>query len=331
MLERPDLPDQLILSRLQDDYGLHAARLAFLPLGADVNTAVFRVDAVDETAYFLKLRRGVFDEISVVVPHFLHARGVRAIIPPLETRSGRLWAILEAFTMILYPFIEGRNGYAAALSEGQWVEFGAALRAIHAAQMPPALAGSIPRETFSPHWREMVKTFQAQVEDAAFEDPLAAKLAIYMKDRRAEISHMVERAGQIGLMLQARSPEFVLCHADMHAGNLLIGADALYIVDWDNPILAPRERDLSLVGGCDIWSHPHQEALFYQGYARREIDPMALAYYRYERIIQDIAAFCQQLLLTTAGGSDREQAYEYFTGQFLPGHEVDLACRNDQV
>ncbi len=225
MLEKPDLPDQLILSCLQAEYGLHAARLSFLPLGADVSTAVFRVDGVDETAYFLKLRRGAFDEISVSVPHCLHARGVRAVIPPLETRSGRLWASLGGFTMILYPFIEGQNGYAAALSERQWVEFGAALKAIHSVQLPAALAGSLPRETFSPHWREMVRAFQAQVEDAAFEDPLAAKLAIYMKDRQAVISHMVERAGQLGLALQARPLEFVLCHADMHAGNLLIGAE----------------------------------------------------------------------------------------------------------
>ena len=53
MLEKPDLPDQLIISCLQAEYGLHAARLSFLPLGADVNTTVYRVDGVDETAYFL--------------------------------------------------------------------------------------------------------------------------------------------------------------------------------------------------------------------------------------------------------------------------------------
>ncbi len=31
---------------------------------------------------------------------------------------------------------------------------------------------------------------------------------------------------------------------------MLIDAnDALYIVDWDNPILAPKERDLMFIGG----------------------------------------------------------------------------------
>ena len=36
----------------------------------------------------------------------------------------------------------------------------------------------------------------------------------------------------------------------VHAGNVLLGDnDKLAIVDWDNPIMAPKERDLMFVGG----------------------------------------------------------------------------------
>ena len=124
-----------------------------------------------------------------------------------------------------------------------------------------------------------------------------------------------------------------MCHSDLHPGNLLICADgALYIVDWDNPILAPKERDLMFIGWGtgDRWHGAREEALFYQGYGQAAVDRMALAYYRYERIIQDIAAFCEQLLLKVEGGEDREQAFQYLTGQFLPDHEVEIACRTDQ-
>jgi spectinomycin phosphotransferase len=117
MLEKPDLQDSRIISRLQDEFGLHVHYLVFLPLGADVNTAVYRVVTGDETAYFLKLRKGDFDEISMAVPQFLKAQGIRSIIAPLETRARRHWASLDAFKMILYPFIEGQNGYEIALSD----------------------------------------------------------------------------------------------------------------------------------------------------------------------------------------------------------------------
>ena len=343
MLEPPNIDDSLILTRLAEAYGLRARELAFLPLGADVNTAVYRAAAEDEATYFLKLRKGAFDEITVSVPHFLKAQGNGAIIAPLETTTRQLWTGLGDFKMILYPFVEGQNAYEAALSDTQWVKFGAALRGTHSvrsATLPPALAGRIPRETFSAEWREMVKTFQAQVAENVYEDPTAAKLAAFMRIKREEICRLVARADALGTALQDRphtrgTPkgwEQVLCHTDIHPGNLLLGADdALYIVDWDNPVMAPKERDLMLIGGCHTWNSAREEALFYQGYGPAEIDLTALAYYRYERIIQDIAAYCQQLLSSSAGGEDREQGLKYFKSNFLPEYEIEIAYRRDEA
>ena len=45
MLTKPDIADELINSRLQDEYGLRVISLTFLPLGADMGTAVYRVVA----------------------------------------------------------------------------------------------------------------------------------------------------------------------------------------------------------------------------------------------------------------------------------------------
>ncbi len=348
MLEKPDLADNLIRARLAEAFGLRLRELKFLPLGADVNTAVYRAVAEDKTPYFLKLRKGAFDEITVSVPRYLKAQGIGAIIAPLETTTGKLWAGLGDFKMILYPFVEGQNGYEAPLSDGQWIKFGAALRDIHttltgvqgSASLPPALAALIPGETFSPEWRDMVKAFQAQVEENEYADPTAAKVAALMRTRREEIHRLVARTDELGLALQRRpltsgTPEGwerVLCHTDIHPGNLLLGADdALYIVDWDNPVLAPKERDLMLIGGCPTWNSPREEALFYRGYGPTEIDPTALAYYRYERIIQDIAAYCQQLLWSSAGNEDREQSFAYFASNFLSGHEIEIARERDQA
>jgi spectinomycin phosphotransferase len=344
MLEPPAIPESLILAHLWDEYTLRADNLSFLPLGADVNTAVYHLTA-DAAEYFLKLRKGDFDQISIAVPRFLSEQGLASIIAPLTTRVGRLCGAINDYRMILYPFIAGQNGYERALTPEQWQAFGAALNAIHAADLPPDLRQRIPRETFSAHWRERVRAFQSQVEVVEFADPIAAQLAAFMRVQRPKINQLVNRAEQLAGDLQSRTQPWVLCHADIHPGNLLIPpADSamLYIVDWDNPLYAPRERDLALVGGTYAWRRVEDVRFFYRGYrgavagprdgepdSQVEIDPVALRYYRYERIVVDIAEYCQQLLATTDGGDDRAQSYQYFTSTFLPNHEIDLAMRGD--
>jgi len=335
MLEKPDLQDEQIIACLQDEYGLLVVQVAFLPLGADRDTAVYRVVADDETPYFVKLRRGVFDETSVALPKCLSDQGIGQIIAPLATKTGRLWASLDAFKVILYPFVEGHNGYEVNLSDRHWVDFGTALKSIHTALVPPALIRRIQLETYSPQWREIVKTFLERVEDDAFDDPVAVRLAAFLRARRDEILDLVGRAERLARALRARSLEFILCHSDIHAGNILIDANAaFYIVDWDNPILAPKERDLMFIGGGQGFAgHTPQEeeTLFYRGYGQTQIDPIALAYYRYERIVQDIAVYCKQIFLTNEGGKDREQSFQYLASNFVPNGVLEIAYKSDQT
>ena len=328
MLEKPDIPDETIIACLLSEYGLDVVQIAFLPLGADRNTAVYRAVTDDATPYFVKLRLGDFEEISVALANHLSDLGIMQVMAPLATGTGQLWASLDAFKLILYPFVEGRNGYKAGLSDRHWREFGTTLKAIHSAVLPQALTGRIRREAYSPQWRETVRAFLERVDGDALHDPISAKLAAFFKSRRDEILDLVGRAERLAQSLQAQSQEFIVCHSDIHAGNVLIGADdAFFIVDWDNPVLAPKERDLMFVGGglMGLGRTPQEEeSLFYQAYGEAQIDPVALAYYRYERIVQDIAEFCEQVS-STSQGADREQSFLRLGSIFRPGGVLETA------
>ena len=335
MLEKPDLQDEEVVACLQDEYGVLAVQVAFLPLGADRNTAVYRVVADNETPYFLKLRSGVFDETSVALPRFLSDQGIAQIIAPLTNKAGQLWARLDTFKVILYPFVEGHNGYEVAMPDRQWSEFGSAFKRIHTAAVPPTLIRHIRQETYSPQGRAIVKASLERVEDGVFNDSVAVRLAAFLKAKHDEILDLVRRAERLARALQARSLESVLCHSDIHAGNVLIDANgALYIVDWDDPILAPKERDLMFIGGGQGFighTAQEEETLFYRGYGQTEIDPIALAYYRYERIVQDIAVYCEQQLMTSEGGEDREQSFKYLKSNFLPNGTIEIAYKSDKT
>lgn len=327
MLTKPDIADELIISRLQEEFGLHVTSLTFLPLGADMGSAVYRVVANDGTAYFLKLRKG-FNEIVVTIPLFLKSQGIPEIIAPFETKFNQGWADFGEYKMILYPFIEGKNGFEMELTDQHKQKFGAALKRIHATKIQTKLKSVIPPETFSPYWRERVKEFQRQVETTSFEDPDAAKLAAFIRSRRSEIDRLIERTQELASELHSQSHELVLCHTDVHGANILItDKDEFFVVDWDAPLLAPKERDLMFIGGGidNIWKSKLDESIFYAGYGKTQVDFPMMAYYRYERVIEDLAAYGEQLLLTDEGGADREEAYRRFTGNFEPGQTIEIA------
>jgi spectinomycin phosphotransferase len=332
MLEKPNIPAQLIISRLQEEYDLRVAELTFLPIGADSRTAVYRVDASNGTAYFLKLRKN-FADVIVRVPLFLKEIGIEAIIAPFETQSKQPWADFGDYKIILYPFIDGKNGFEVDLTDRQRETLGSAFKRIHTARIPPKLGNLIRKETFDLGWRESMRRYLVRVESNTFIDTTAAKLAEFMRSKQGEISRIVERSEQLGSELRSKLWEFSLCHSDIHGGNILLSDKGqLYIVDWDDPILAPKERDLMFIGGGSdtLWQTSREIELFYQGYGQAEINLTALAYYRYERVIEDLAVICDLILPTNAGGEDRERSYGWFTSNFEAESTIDIAKNTDK-
>jgi spectinomycin phosphotransferase len=328
MLTKPPISEQSIIACLHASFGLSVSEVDFLPIGADAYSFVYRVTAGNGTPYFLKLRRANFDKVAVAVAAFLHAQGIRQVMAPLATTTHQLWVQVHGFTWLLYPFLEGPNGYEAALSRAQWSALGASMRAVHAARLPAGLHERVRREDYGPRWRRTVQAFHAEVERRAYDDPTAAHFATFWRTKRDEIQCMVERAAELAQALQNRAGDLVVCHADLHAGNVLLGADdALALVDWDEVILAPKERDLMSVGGGLFggWNQDREVAWFYAGYGSTEIDPVALAYYRYERIVADIAAYATQIFGLQGSAEDRETGLRQLMSQFRPGEVVEIA------
>lgn len=329
MLIKPNLKDEKIIACLRDAYGLTLEKIAFLPLGADFNTAVYRVTTSNQMDYFLKLRSGKFLEASVSVAKHLGDLGIKQVIPPLSTKTRQLWTSLGSFKAILYPYVEGHNGAETKLSEDQWVQFGAAIKKLHSADIPALITKDVPRETFFSKWRETVKAFLMRIENDVFEEPVAVRMALFLKSKSSEILKLVERAEALALAIQKHPIDYVLCHADMHGWNLIVDKEnALYIVDWDTLIFAPVERDLMFIG-AGIWDSglpaAEEESLFYQGYGQTKINQDAMAYYRFERIIQDIGDYCEYIFLSDEGGDDRMQCFEHLQPVFLPNGAIERA------
>lgn len=326
MLEKPNLADEKIMAALRDRYGIEAAAIEFLPLGNDATAWVYRAVGEGGTAYFLKLKKGAVYEPSVTIPRFLKDNGIEQAVAPLPTQHGKLWAAVESFALILYPFIDGRSGMDVGLSDAQWLELGGILRKMHAIQLQAELAAQIQRESFVPHWAALVRAFAVKIPVTAYENPYAKALAAFWLERAAQITRIVERAEALGRILQSRSLPFVLCHADIHIANVLVdGAGKLHIVDWDQPVLAPKERDLMFM------LNTPGEALFFEGYGEAAVDWTAFAYYRYEWVVQELGDYAGRVFtLDDVGDDTRADAVRGFRQLFDPGDVVDEAYAADK-
>ena len=174
---------------------------------------------------------------------FLRRQHIPQIIAPIATRKGQLWMQLDQaeFTATLYPFVEGHNGFQEPLTDSQWRELGKALKRIHLLALPSELLGRIPRERYSRQWCEKVKLLLARSAQESFADPVARDVAAFLTLKAEEILYLVRRTEQLGERMQARQPEGVPCHSDLHAGNVLMDASGrLYIIDWDNSFWRPK-------------------------------------------------------------------------------------------
>ncbi len=329
MLERPDLDDAVIISTLQDAYDIEATDVHFLPIGYDANAWVFRIDCGDGSRYFLKARQGLIYEASLAVPSYLKDQGIKQVVAPLRTKSGNLWAIVDRFTLILYQFIDGGTGAEVGMSDDHWREFGATLKRLHSTALPADLRSQVRNERFTPEWAEMISKLQAKLVAGDFGGPHEEALAAFWLARSAEIERIVETTVQLGRNLRARSIERVLCHADAHTHNVLIDKQGhFHIVDWDGVILAPKERDLMFMLSSGEDEHPdNREArCFRQGYGNVDVDPTALAYYRYEWVVQEIGDFGERVFLTKdTGDVTRRESVTGFIELFEPGDVVEEA------
>jgi spectinomycin phosphotransferase len=283
-MAKPTLPEAVLRAALGREFAIEAAQLEPLSHGIDTEAAGVRVRASDGREWFAKLRRGRFAEIALALPAFLAESGIREVVAPLATQEGRRCASFGELELAVYPFVEGTNGLDVALSDAHWRALGRALRRIHDVALPARLAALIRRDK--------------PTRFAGALRALLAQSAPPLADRREALQRALDRLERGFAELRARPRELVVCHSDIHAGNLLLGGDgALAIVDWDEPILAPRERDLVFIGGGyyrNRCSPEEERSRFQRGYGELPLDPEVIATYRCERVIEDLVGHYEE-------------------------------------
>ncbi len=298
--------------------------MTFAP-GFDMQAASYEVTSTDGR-WFAKVRFGAVADAPLELPRALLDAGVRNVLAPIRTLASALWhSMAENRTLVVYPFVAGRNAMDVGMTGDQWRTFGTALRAVHDSGLEDGFADRLPAETFALPSAALVRSVLAQ--EPSIGSPAGERLRAVLLEQRGRIGQMLEWAEELGARLRVKPFARVLCHADIHAANLLVADDArIYLVDWDGPMLAPRERDLLFVisGGITRGVEPQEEGWFFEGYGEVEVDREAVVYYRYERLLEDIGEIGRSVFAdASVPETSREAEVRLLERVFAPGGSVD--------
>ena len=338
MREKLGISEDRLRTCLREEYGLSVVTLDFLPLGLDTRAGVYRAVSEQGTSYFLKAKSGAFYQPSCLVPDYLRKQGIAAVVAPIHTKSDTLWTQVGErgdggeWTVIVYPFIDGDTGKKLGMTDENWREVGNIFKQIHQVTLPSGGFPSLRKETFDPtgyaRWVRVFEAHELQQTGAFGGTEVERTLCSYWMTYQSAIHTMLTAMESLAGVLQERAGPYVICHADLHSNNMLIDqADHLFIIDWDDVMLALKERDFIFVREARA-GDPALQAIspFFQGYGQTEIDWNALAYYLCERVITDLIESADEVFFRDdLGEESKADAARLFNDIFIRGDTASVA------
>lgn len=322
--------DDSLLGWVREDFGVTLESVRPVGYGADETAELWR--AVDADGRVLAVKLSGRTPAGLVLSAYLAERGVPGIAAPLRTRDGDVCAVRDGRRLSVVPWVSDERALGGGMEVAHWRAYGRVLAAVHATEVTEELTRLLPAEDHT--HRQVAARVRATdravaAVDDATADPFTREAAGRWRPVAGLLAGLLDRADALGAELRGRPVAQVVCHGDPHLGNVLLDVDGgVWLIDWDDAVLAPRERDLMFVrGGVLAFAAitPRQQAAFFEGYGPVEPDPVRLAYHLTVRALDDIADWTRQAMDTGHDDADRVRALDIVRGLVTPVGLVSLA------
>jgi spectinomycin phosphotransferase len=321
---------------LRASHGLDLGDLVPERDGADATAWAWRATDAAGARWFVKARRDL-REAAIRVPIHLAASGFPEVVAARPAATGDPWLEIDGWTVVVMPLVDGPTAFRAGLALDGWRDLGAFARRLHAidvaVDLPADLVALLPVERFRPKATDAAREVDARIDklDRAGLDELSVAVRSRWLAERATIRRIVDLTDAVSDRIRARPapPPRVLCHADFHAANVLVEpSGGIRIVDWDEVILAPRERDLMFVRGSVVAGRvtDAEADAFEAAYEAHDIDGELVAWYRLDWTVQDLEGFAREVLFEPdRDPPTRPRAARIFEALFDADDEVGMA------
>lgn len=222
----------------------------------------------------------------------LHCAGFTRISLPIATRGGALYVADAGAYVVVFEYLR-----ACQTSDEDRAALGRLIGQLHG--LTGKIAAAVAADPFAPHYFAALDAGLAAAALPA-RDEIVAGLQDFLRDYGAEIRADRLAFEQICAACRAAGLSRVLTHGDAPGNDLRDAAGNIYLVDWDEILLAPPERD--------TWFLVDDPA-FMAGYRERwpdyVPDDLAYRFYLYNRYFEDLLGYVKEIMVD---GSDEHRA-----------------------
>ena len=254
-------------------YGIAATDIAPAKRGYWGET--WQVQAVDN-CYFVKLdynypHQNLYKN-SLAVMGYLCDNGIDFIGKVVKTRDSELYAHYETAVLAVFEWIDGEN---VETDDTRTFEFQMLCKIY-----PLTKQGfNIPIIEFSDN--TAVKFLQKWNELKNAPSSEANNIVLSMLEGRSkDLHHRAARLSHFASLCQNDMSNFYITHGDA-GGNFFVGDDGKhYILDWDEVMYAPLERDVWVMA-CRHWARELFNDTLHENNISYELRPERLAFFCY--------------------------------------------------
>ena len=282
-IARSDEYKQQLLDFIRREYGIDA--IGIYPAKRGFYGETWRLEATDRK-YFAKLvyasaHKGIYENSFPVIDR-MNRYGIDFISQIVKTVDRKLFMRYDNAILGVFDWIDGENKQD---ENTKIIEY----QLLAKIYTVPVDGLFFPREDFSAKSADMFfRQWESLPPDATFKTILEPH-RIKIEHRAERLRLFSERCGDND------SPRFIT-HGDA-GGNFIVSGDRNYIVDWDNPIFAPPERDAWFCMSWDWAMDAFHNALRQNG-IDYTLQQSRLAYYCYHMFFFYLNAYLDRFAHT---------------------------------
>ncbi|MGY4884347.1 MAG: phosphotransferase [Nanobdellota archaeon] len=304
---------------LNSKYGIKSNKIKFLSSAEDGD--YYKVSSKDN-AYFLKiyLTGKIFSkskkELSSINEFLYNLRekyGFNHAHAPVRNKDKKTISSFKGRPFILLEFIPGENPKELTIKD--YEKLGKIISKLH--NLPKAHFKNIKSDRFNFSLEKKIFNILNILEKSNFKQRTSAsRLKDLFVGNKKFIAELFTFLKKESLYIKGKKKDYVICHGDLHKGNILKSNKGIFIIDWEHLKLALPEQDL-------MWFREKDgiKKQFYGPYLdglnkKYVFDKRAMKFYTLKKGMEEFVFFSTSILSGKRDETDSNKKIDFMDRQF---------------